>query len=104
MIELPVVLLLLSASPAPVPMRLSSSGTSMMVLPIRWMVQHHSHAYSTMGVYLPKMILEDPQGCRVPIPGKDTIRIYDVDAAFGNNLQLLCDSGRVMFNDQTVSE
>jgi gliding motility-associated-like protein len=49
------------------------------------------------------MILEDPQGCRVPIPGKDTIRIYDVDAAFGNNLQLLCDSGRVMFNDQTVS-
>lgn len=61
------------------------------------------HAYSTMGVYLPKMILEDPQGCRVPIPGKDTIRIYDVDAAFGNNLQLLCDSGRVMFNDQTVS-
>ena len=62
-----------------------------------------SHAYSTMGVYLPKMILEDPQGCRVPIPGKDTIRIYDVDAAFSNNLQVLCDSGRVMFNDQSLS-
>lgn len=62
-----------------------------------------SHAYTTMGVYLPKMILEDPQGCRVPIPGKDTIRIYDVNAAFGNNLQQLCDSGRVMFNDQSVS-
>lgn len=62
-----------------------------------------NHAYTSMGVYLPKMILEDPQGCRVPIPGKDTIHIYDVTAAFSNNLLLLCDSGRVIFNDQSVS-
>lgn len=61
------------------------------------------HAYTTMGVYLPKMILEDPQGCRVPIPGKDTIRIYDVTAGLSNNLQQLCDSGKVMFNDQSLS-
>lgn len=62
-----------------------------------------AHAYDRMGVYLPKMILEDPQGCRVPIPGKDTIHIFDVEAALNNDIQQLCDSGKVIFNDLSTS-
>jgi gliding motility-associated-like protein len=62
-----------------------------------------SHTYTTMGVYLPKMILIDPQGCRVPVVGKDTIRIYGVNASFNTNKELLCDSGLVQFSNTSVS-
>lgn len=62
-----------------------------------------SHTYTTMGAYLPRLILEDPQGCRVPILGKDTIRIYGVEAAFTSNQTLLCDSGVVQFRNQSAS-
>lgn len=62
-----------------------------------------SHLYSAMGAYLPRMILQDPQGCRVPIMGKDTIHIYGVDARFTSNSNLLCDSGRVQFTNSSVS-
>lgn len=62
-----------------------------------------SHTYTRRGVYLPKMILKDPQGCQVSIPGKDTIRIYGVDAKFGSSQQLVCDSGLVRFRDSSVA-
>lgn len=62
-----------------------------------------SHNYIAMGAYLPKMILIDPQGCRVPVVGKDTIHIYGVNAAFTAGKELLCDSGLVQFNNNTVS-
>ena len=32
-----------------------------------------SHTYTNPGIYLPKMILIDVNGCQVPITGKDTI-------------------------------
>ena len=62
-----------------------------------------THTYTTMGEYLPKLILIDAQGCRVPVMGKDTIRIYGVNAGFTSNKQLLCDSGQVQFTNATVS-
>ncbi len=62
-----------------------------------------SHTYNTLGDYLPKMILEDPQGCRVPVTGKDTIHVYGVEAKFGAGSQLVCDSGFVQFTDASVS-
>jgi gliding motility-associated-like protein len=62
-----------------------------------------AHTYTTMGEYLPKLILEDAQGCRVPIQGKDTIRIYGVNSSFTNSAALLCDSGMVRFTNTTVS-
>ena len=37
-----------------------------------------SHNYTSLGIYVPKMILEDAKGCKVPVEGKDTIRIYGV--------------------------
>lgn len=62
-----------------------------------------SHTYIRRGVYLPKMILKDPQGCQVSIPGKDTIRVYGVDAKFGASQQLVCDSGMISFRDSSVA-
>lgn len=62
-----------------------------------------THTFTTMGEYLPKLILIDAQGCRVPVLGKDTIRIYGVNADFTNNKELLCDSGQVQFTNTTVS-
>ena len=62
-----------------------------------------SHTYTTMGEYLPKMILRDPQGCQVPIVGKDTIRIYGVNARFGRSSIVVCDSGFVRFRDSSIS-
>lgn len=62
-----------------------------------------SHTYTQMGEYLPKMILRDPQGCQVPIVGRDTIRIYGVNALLGMSQQVVCDSGRVFFRDSSIS-
>ena len=62
-----------------------------------------SHTYTQMGDYLPKMILRDPQGCQVPIVGRDTIRIYGVNARLGMSQRIVCDSGRVYFRDSSIS-
>jgi gliding motility-associated-like protein len=62
-----------------------------------------SHTFTTPGVYLPKVILVDASGCQIPIVGRDTIRVYGVDAKFGMSKTLLCDSGRVAFTDSTTS-
>jgi len=62
-----------------------------------------SHMYTALGIYVPKMILEDAKGCKVPIAGKDTIRIYGVTAGFGNDKNLLCDNGVINFTDSSSS-
>ncbi|NII23618.1 PKD domain-containing protein [Pseudoflavitalea sp. X16] len=62
-----------------------------------------THTYTAMGEYLPRLVLIDAQGCRVPVMGKDTIRIYGVAATFAPHKELLCDSGLVQFNNTTVS-
>lgn len=62
-----------------------------------------SHTYTELGIYLPKMILEDASGCKVPVAGKDTIRIYGVTAAFGTDKNLLCDQGIINFTDSSNS-
>ncbi len=61
------------------------------------------HSYTAPGIYLPRMILEDAQGCKVPILGKDTIRVYGVTAYFNNNKNILCDAGMVTFGDSSIS-
>jgi gliding motility-associated-like protein len=62
-----------------------------------------SHSYSSLGVYVPRMILEDAQGCKVPILGKDTIRIYGVESLFNTDKNLVCDQGVIAFSDSTIS-
>ncbi|WP_217790651.1 PKD domain-containing protein [Pinibacter aurantiacus] len=58
-----------------------------------------THTYLTASDYLPKMILIDDKGCRVPVTGKDTISVYGTDAAFTHETKPLCDSGFVKFTD-----
>ncbi len=57
-----------------------------------------SHTYTIPGNYLPRMILVDPGGCVVPIPGPDTIHVYGINAGMNFTSQTLCDSGFVQFN------
>ena len=61
------------------------------------------HVFTDPGSFLPKMILEDSTGCRVPIPGIDTILVKGVVAKFKFNDIALCDSGRVVFTDSSIS-
>lgn len=61
------------------------------------------HTYVQIGSYVPRMILIDENGCKVPIQGKDTIKVVDVTARFGLDNVKLCDSGYVRFSDSSRS-
>lgn len=62
-----------------------------------------SHVYTEPGFYLPKLVLEDANGCQVPIPGTDTIKVITTLANFTASSSILCDAGNTAFNDATVS-
>jgi gliding motility-associated-like protein len=62
-----------------------------------------NHTYTSLGIYLPRMILEDAQGCKVPVLGRDTVRIFGVNSLFNSNKNLLCDAGLVSFTDSSLS-
>lgn len=57
------------------------------------------HVYKTAGTYLPKMILIDSIGCKVPVLGRDSIKVYQVFASFTNPLATFCDSAKVKFTN-----
>lgn len=62
------------------------------------------HDYINMGTYLPKMILQDSTGCKVPIFGKDSIVVKGVETHIKNLPKYLyCDSGLVSFIDSTIT-
>ncbi len=60
------------------------------------------HTYDT-GYFVPKLILIDAFGCKVPLQGTDTVKVYDVSAKGVVQNNQLCDSGFVMFKDSSVS-
>lgn len=62
-----------------------------------------SHSYTNPGVYVPKMILVDVNGCQVPVIGKDTIVVNGVVANFNFLDKALCDKGMVSFTDSSLS-
>ena len=62
-----------------------------------------THTYTIPGSYIPKIILIDPQGCKVPVVGKDTIHVLGVTANFTASQLTVCDSGQVQFRDASVS-
>ena len=62
-----------------------------------------SHTYINQGSYVPKMILVDPNGCQVPITGKDTILVSGVIAKLNFMDKTLCDAGSVAFADSSIS-
>ncbi|MDQ2720947.1 MAG: PKD domain-containing protein [Bacteroidota bacterium] len=62
-----------------------------------------NHIYAVQGKYLPKMILMDASGCKVPIIGKDTIQVFGVEASFVQNNSLICDSGMIQFSNTSIN-
>jgi gliding motility-associated-like protein len=62
-----------------------------------------SHSYIIPGIYIPKMILVDPNGCVVPITGPDTVVVNGVHADFGFVNQTYCDAASIAFSDSSVS-
>lgn len=62
-----------------------------------------AHTYSSAGIYVPYLTLISSQGCRVEIPGTDTIRIEDLQPNFSINQERNCGSARVDFKDISTS-
>ena len=62
-----------------------------------------SFTYTVMGHYIPKLILEDAQGCKVPIIGADIIKVKDVEAFIAVAKKTVCDSGYVQFVDSSIT-
>ncbi len=61
-----------------------------------------SHVYNTGGRFVPKVILTDVNGCRVPISGLDTIYIEKTEVDFDADRLLFCDTGLVNFTNKSV--
>jgi gliding motility-associated-like protein len=61
-----------------------------------------SHIYNSYGNFVPRLIMEDPTGCQIPIKGADTLHIVGASAKFGQNDSLFCDFGTVDFTDSTT--
>jgi gliding motility-associated-like protein len=62
-----------------------------------------SHSFVVPGFYIPRLILEDSSGCRVAIPGKDTIKVFDVETHISASTRVVCDSGIVAFKDSSIT-
>ena len=61
-----------------------------------------AHTYTTYGNFLPKLIMEDPTGCIIPLQGADTVNVIGADANFGVDNDLFCDVATVRFIDSTT--
>ncbi|OQY96085.1 MAG: hypothetical protein B6D37_02965 [Sphingobacteriales bacterium UTBCD1] len=61
-----------------------------------------NHIYNSFGDFLPKVILQDPTGCLIPVSGVDTIHVTGANAKFDYDKKLLCDSGPVSFADSST--
>lgn len=61
-----------------------------------------NHIYSSFGNFLPKVIMEDPSGCLIPLQGIDTVFVTGANAKFGYSDSVFCDRGTVNFSDSTT--
>ncbi|MCZ2298003.1 MAG: PKD domain-containing protein [Chitinophagales bacterium] len=64
---------------------------------------HENYTYTLPGDYIPKLILEDVNGCRVPIIGKDTIKVKYIQAAMIAPPKAVCDSATLQFKDSSLT-
>lgn len=63
------------------------------------------HHYSNTGNYVPKLLLADNSGCKVPISGADTIHVVNLAAGFEFANTKICSQDHVDFvNTSTGSE
>jgi gliding motility-associated-like protein len=61
-----------------------------------------NHLYSSFGNFLPKVIMQDPSGCLIPLQGLDTVYVTGANTKFGMDDSLFCDFGTVNFTDSTT--
>lgn len=62
-----------------------------------------THTYTNYGSFIPRVILEDPSGCLIPLQGLDTFNIIGAKARFGLDDSVFCDRATVNFSDSTTS-
>jgi gliding motility-associated-like protein len=62
-----------------------------------------SYTYTDSGSYLPRVLVQDISGCRVPILGIDTVKVVKIFPDFTVTDQLFCDRADVQFKDSTIS-
>lgn len=62
-----------------------------------------SHVYQNHGVFTPKVILKQSEGCVVPLTGANQINIYGADVKFEAEKYLFCDTGYLKIIDSTTS-
>lgn len=62
-----------------------------------------AHLYTSIGDFVPRLILSDSGNCLVPVSGTDTVRVRGSLPAFTWNDRLFCDSGTIFFRDSTLS-
>jgi len=61
-----------------------------------------THTYVRLGTFLPKIILEDSLGCKLPVLGIDSIKVKGIRSFIkGLPKYTLCDSASVSFFDST---
>ncbi|MEO6612367.1 MAG: PKD domain-containing protein [Chitinophagaceae bacterium] len=61
-----------------------------------------THIYTSYGNFLPRIILEDPSGCIIPLQSVDTVEVIGAAAKFGVDKKLFCDYGMANFLDSTT--
>lgn len=61
-----------------------------------------THIYNSFGNFIPKVLLQDPGGCLIPLTGFDTLFVVGAKAKFGYDDSLFCDAGTVSFLDSTT--
>lgn len=66
------------------------------------MVANSAHIYLSGGKFVPKVILTDASGCRVPVVGEDTIYIEKTMLDFSASQLAFCDSGTVIFTNRST--
>lgn len=62
-----------------------------------------SHVYTGPGLFKPKMILVDNNGCQVLVTGPDTIRVVDVLARVNLSQTTFCDSVNLVLKDSSIA-
>ncbi len=61
------------------------------------------HTYTSAGKYVPKIMLEDEAGCKVPVNGIDTILMVGVKAGMNFTSSPVCGNTPVSFANSTTS-
>ncbi|RAI99897.1 gliding motility-associated-like protein [Chitinophaga skermanii] len=61
------------------------------------------HTYDKPGKYVPRVLLEDEQGCKVLAAGNDTIVVDKITPDFTMTMPSACDSALVTFNDASIA-